>query len=128
MTVKGSGTIYNGATNVVDGTLVLSNTSAWGSAITLGAANAPKLQLDAPLPDDAWNLTKTVSGTNTGASVIKSGSGTVNISVSQDYAGNTTVNGGKLLLQGLFSSPPQTYRYYKFQVNSVQGGDGTLQL
>ena len=95
---SGSGVTYATATSLNNGTLKLTNTSAWGSSIAIGASNAPAVQLNAPLEADAWNFTKQITGANASATVNKTGAGTVTVTVPQSYTGPTQVQGGKLLL------------------------------
>lgn len=95
---SGTGVNYSTATNLNNGTLKLTNTSAWASSIAIGTSNAPVLQLNSALDTDAWNFTKQVTGANTGAIVRKTGPGSVTLTAAQTYTGSTQVNEGKLML------------------------------
>jgi autotransporter-associated beta strand protein len=96
---SGNKVTYTNATNLNNGTLKLTNTTAWSSSIAMGASNSPKVQLNAPVAADAWTFGKVMSGANTSASVEKTGAGTVTVATSQTYSGATTVSVGTLKIQ-----------------------------
>ncbi|MBN8460055.1 MAG: autotransporter-associated beta strand repeat-containing protein [Verrucomicrobia bacterium] len=95
---SGSTPNFTNSTTVNNGTLKLTNTNNWGSAVYFGASNSPKLVLNAPLVTDAWNFTKQISGDNAAATVEKTGTGSVTLTSPQKYKGATAVSGGKLLV------------------------------
>ncbi len=95
---SGSGVNYATATNLNNGTLKLTNTTAWVSPITLGASNSPVLKLNAPLDTDAWNFSRQITGGSASAAVQKSGAGSVTLTTAQLYTGATQVSEGKLML------------------------------
>ncbi len=96
---RGANANFANATALNNGTLKLTKTTAWASGITMGAANTPKVQLNAPLAADSWTFSKIIAGGSVNATVEKVGSGTVALSESQTYTGNTAVSDGKLLMQ-----------------------------
>ncbi len=95
-TLSGTGIGYTGATTLTNGTLLLTKTSNFASAITMNASNTVTLQLNSALATDAWTMSKIISGGSVNASVQKIGLGTVTLTGSNTYSGNTSINGGVL--------------------------------
>jgi fibronectin-binding autotransporter adhesin len=96
---SGNKVTYTNGTNLNNGTLKLTNVTAWGSSLTMGASNSPKVQLNAPLIADAWDFRKVVSGGSASASLEKTGDGTVTLPAAQTFTGTTVVSGGTLKMQ-----------------------------
>ncbi len=88
LTLSGGNIKYTGATTVSEGTLVLSDTTAFASDITDDAV----LELSI---GSSWTLAKTISGTG---QLIKSGSGVLFLSGANSYSGGTTIDAGKIVL------------------------------
>jgi fibronectin-binding autotransporter adhesin len=105
---SGAAITYTVPTNLNDGALRLTNTTAFGSNVVLGATLSPKLQLNAPLAGDAWTFSKLVSGGSATARLEKIGAGTVTLSGTQSFTGATEVVGGTLNLTGTLSASPLT--------------------
>jgi autotransporter-associated beta strand protein len=79
---------YTGTTLISNGTLSLSNCTAWASAITNNSPGA--LELNSP---GAWTFGKAITGTG---GLTKLGAGTMTFSVAQSYTGPTLVKAGAL--------------------------------
>ena len=119
LTKNGSGTqtlsgtmTYSGATTVNAGALELLKPVSFTSDIVMGAANSPTLQLSSTLVADSWTLTQQISGGSANAKIEKTGLGTVILtpSAGSSFVGTSTgaltVSGGKLYLNGAFSTAP----------------------
>ena len=95
LTLSGANITYTGATNVNGGTLGLQDTTAFGSAINVGAAGMLKLVRTSA----GFGSRSSIAGNNIG------GSGVINVNNAANTAGNTdggwaTVSGGTLNFSG----------------------------
>jgi autotransporter-associated beta strand protein len=91
---------YTGATTINNGVLSLSNATTFASAVTINAPGTLDLQMGG---SGSWTFGNAASGNG---ALTKSGSGTVTLSAAQTYTGNTTVNGGALMLSSSSASQP----------------------
>lgn len=89
LTLSGANITYTGGTTVADGTLILQNTTGFGSDV----ANNATLQFDVTTGNYAFG--KTISGAG---NVVKSGAGTLTLAGSHGYTGQTTVRAGTLVV------------------------------
>ena len=110
--LSGSGITFNAGVNLNNGTLRLTNTTAWASAVTFGASNAPVLQLNAAAAADNWTFNRQINGGSSAAVVEKIGPGTVNLSPASGstFIGSSTaalkVTAGTLYVNSAFGTPP----------------------
>nr|MCU0781683.1 autotransporter-associated beta strand repeat-containing protein [Akkermansiaceae bacterium] len=90
---------FSAGTSLNNGTLRLTNTINWNSAITFGATDSPKLQLNAPAPGDLWTFAKQVAGGSANASIEKTGDGKVTVTDGgSSFAGKLLVQAGTLAI------------------------------
>jgi fibronectin-binding autotransporter adhesin len=83
-------------TVISNGTLSLSNCTAWAGNVAMTSGT---LELDSPA---AWTLGKQVSGAG---NVTKLGAGTMTLTAPQSFTGSTLINAGTLTLQGVSPYP-----------------------
>ncbi|MEO5716091.1 MAG: autotransporter-associated beta strand repeat-containing protein [Luteolibacter sp.] len=134
---SGANLNYTNATNINNGTLKLTDTTAWNSAITLGASNTPKVQLNNSAAG-TWTLSNVISGGSAAATVEKTGAGTVSLTGANTYTGATTVaagtlavngsalpNAGKLVITGGKVAPTGTEVVDTLYFGAVQQASGT---
>ena len=95
---RGASISYSGATTIDTGTLVLTDTSAFASPITLGATDNLTLQLNAP--SDSWTLATAISGGSANATVLKTGAGEIVLTADNSYVGATVIDAGQLTVNG----------------------------
>lgn len=101
---SGTGITFTAGVNLNNGTLKLSNTSNWGSAITLANTDTPTLKVNAAGAGDSWTFNKQINGGSTAAKIEKVGPGTVILSpaASSTFVGSAsgalTATEGKLVL------------------------------
>ena len=104
MEISGTPTLNGpGLFTLSQGTLRLTGNalgSFGGTGVALSTNNAVTLQLNAT---DARTFAKPISGGSAGAVVSKIGAGALTLSAVHTYAGATTVNAGKLVVNGSVS-------------------------
>jgi autotransporter-associated beta strand protein len=88
--LAGTGITLSAATTVNNGSLSLSNCTAWASSVTITSPGVLDLNNDTAT---AWTFGKAAGGTG---NLTKSGSGAVILSVVQTYSGPTTINAGQV--------------------------------
>ena len=126
--LSGANIKYTGATTLNNGTLKLTNTTAWGSNITVAATGNPALVLNYENTGAAWSFTKGLDGGSATAALEKSGDGTLILAPASGPPafGTLTVSGGRLDLNGttpgFFASAPTA----TVSGTAVLGGKATL--
>lgn len=130
LTKSGTGTLildvnsaHSGGTVVNEGTVQVGN---GGTAGSLGAGDITDNGALVFNRSDASSVSGVISGSG---SVTKSGGGTLTLAATNSYAGNTTVNAGKLIVQAA-SSGGGAYTVGDGATLEVQasGGSSTLQV
>ena len=99
---SGANLNFTAPTALNNGTLKLTNTTAWASNIAVGTSNSPTLQLNSN--SGTWGFSKQITGGSAAAKIEKIGPGTVTLSpaASSSFVGNSTaaltVTAGSLYL------------------------------
>ena len=114
LTLVGSNISYTGTTTVSAGTLALSDTTGFASAVTDNAM----LELNSTIAPPGWALATAVGGAG---AVTKTGTGTVVLAAANTYTGATTVNVGTLLVNGSIAGPASVV------ASATLGGTGIVQ-
>lgn len=125
---SGANLNFSAGTNVNNGTLRLTKTTAWNSNVSLGASNSPTLQLNSPLLGDSWTFFKQITGGFSNAKIEKTGPGTAILAPASgsNFIGSTTgaltVTGGSLYLTSAFTTAPAV----SVATNATFGGTSTV--
>lgn len=111
--LSGASITISAGVNLSQGTLKLTKTTGWNSALAVHASNVATLLLNAPLSADSWTFSKQITGGSANAKIEKVGQGTMLLSpaASSSFIGSSTealtATAGKLYLNSTgFSTAP----------------------